>query len=445
MPEKSSFFNHIEGDRVYNADDFADYFNSVLTDGIFNGGENLSVYYGGTDRKARIKSGKAWIKGYFYHNTDDSLILEHDEADGTYDRIDRIVLRLDKNPESRHIKAFIKKGVPSVNPVAQELTRDDMTYEISLAQVLVVHNITTIAPSNVTDERYDANVCGLVNSLIQVDTAAMQQQFEDFISSLDEQMFETKDGAQNKADTAEANAKKYTDSEISGISTLMAELEQNKVDKTAISDSVTSTNSTTVASSKAVKTAYDKGNHAHPYAPSSHVGAGGTAHTVVTTSANGFMSAADKSKLNGIEAGAKGDQTAGEILTLLKTVDGSGSGLDADLLDGKHASDFVLNSNVGYVTGIYTGDGQATRIINLGFTPSAVLLFNANGKTTYYNSDYNGGLVINGYPVVKDGAQPTVVFEIVTGGFKIYFDSSLSIFTNNNKTSSNPYRYIAFK
>jgi len=40
-------------------------------------------------------------------------------------------------------------------------------------------------------------------------------------------------------------------------------------------------------------------------APFSHVGAGGTAHAVATTSVAGFMSAADKTKLNGIEAGAQ--------------------------------------------------------------------------------------------------------------------------------------------
>lgn len=43
---------------------------------------------------------------------------------------------------------------------------------------------------------------------------------------------------------------------------------------------------------------------------------------------------ADGAKLDGIESGATGDQTASEILTAIKTVDGSGSGLDADLLDG---------------------------------------------------------------------------------------------------------------
>ena len=45
----------------------------------------------------------------------------------------------------------------------------------------------------------------------------------------------------------------------------------------------------------------------------------------------------EKNKLAGIEAGATGDQSASEILTAVKTVDGSGSGLDADTVDGVHA------------------------------------------------------------------------------------------------------------
>ena len=42
------------------------------------------------------------------------------------------------------------------------------------------------------------------------------------------------------------------------------------------------------------------------------------------------------SKLAGIESGATADQTATEIRTALLTVDGSGSGIDADKIDGKH-------------------------------------------------------------------------------------------------------------
>ena len=60
-----------------------------------------------------------------------------------------------------------------------------------------------------------------------------------------------------------------------------------------------------------------------------------------TASQKGLMTAAYASKLDGIEAGATADQTAAEILTAIKTVDGSGSGLDADLLDGVEGSNYA--------------------------------------------------------------------------------------------------------
>lgn len=72
----------------------------------------------------------------------------------------------------------------------------------------------------------------------------------------------------------------------------------------------------------------------------------GHAHSAAATNAAGFMSAADKSKLNGIEPGATADQTPQEILAAIKTVDGSGSGLDADLLDGQDSAYYRNAANL---------------------------------------------------------------------------------------------------
>ena len=53
----------------------------------------------------------------------------------------------------------------------------------------------------------------------------------------------------------------------------------------------------------------------------------------------------EKNKLAGIEANATADQTASEILTAIKTVDGTTSGLDADLLDGQEGSYYLDYTN----------------------------------------------------------------------------------------------------
>lgn len=68
-----------------------------------------------------------------------------------------------------------------------------------------------------------------------------------------------------------------------------------------------------------------------------------------TSGQAGTMSAADKAKLDGIEAGATADMTPNEILAAVSTVDGAGSGLDADRVDGIEG-DALLQSNATTMT-----------------------------------------------------------------------------------------------
>ncbi|OUM85683.1 MAG: hypothetical protein BAA01_09450 [Bacillus thermozeamaize] len=184
MAEAYRFFDSLPEDpREYTADQFAEYFRLFLTDGILNGGENLQVSANGTDMRTFVKAGYAWIQGYMYKNTED-LFISHSTAHSSLNRIDRIVIRLDKTLPNRYIRAFVKEGAPAENPVPPSLQRDDNIWEISLAQVLIEAGKSFVEPSQITDERFDNSVCGLVNSLIQVDTATMQQRFDSWLESV---------------------------------------------------------------------------------------------------------------------------------------------------------------------------------------------------------------------------------------------------------------------
>lgn len=77
----------------------------------------------------------------------------------------------------------------------------------------------------------------------------------------------------------------------------------------------------------------------------------------VSGTVDGRDVATDGTKLDGIEAGATADQTASEILTAIQTVDGTGSGLDADLWDGNEFATYlnqaVLTSSSPSFTSMY--------------------------------------------------------------------------------------------
>ena len=85
-----------------------------------------------------------------------------------------------------------------------------------------------------------------------------------------------------------------------------------------------------------------------------------------------------KSKLDGIEASATADQSAAEILTAIKTVDGASSGLDSDLLDGQEGSYYAASS----------GNATQSWVNSQGFVTSAVSL-SANNTFTGANSFSN--------------------------------------------------------
>ncbi|MEO3429748.1 hypothetical protein AAFN88_12860 [Pelagibius sp. CAU 1746] len=64
-----------------------------------------------------------------------------------------------------------------------------------------------------------------------------------------------------------------------------------------------------------------------------------------------------KGRAAGASAGDPQDLTAAQLRTILQTVDGAGSGLDADLLDGLEAAAFELSGNKGVANGYAALDG----------------------------------------------------------------------------------------
>jgi hypothetical protein len=95
--------------------------------------------------------------------------------------------------------------------------------------------------------------------------------------------------------------------------------------------------------------------------------------SAVLTATTASFTTADETKLDGIEALATADMSAAEILTAIKTVDGAGSGLDADLLDGSSSAAFE-------VAGAAAAAQAASQPLDSDLTAIAALSTTAYGR-----------------------------------------------------------------
>lgn len=148
-------------DRIYLAEQFANYFKLLVGNGVFESPTNqLKVVASGTGLFVNVTAGWAFINGYWFHNDAPRTIQLLDNLT-SYDRTDYIRLKLSVS------KRTIEFEVVSDD---SNIIRNDTTFELELARVLVRPNMIIVSNANITDSRPDELRCGFVKGLIEVET-----------------------------------------------------------------------------------------------------------------------------------------------------------------------------------------------------------------------------------------------------------------------------------
>lgn len=160
--EKYSFFNDVDGDRVYYAEDVARHLATYFTNGIFNNG--CQVLGDINDMAVNVQTGSANINGYRYDN-DSIKTLIIDNADGVLNRIDNIVIRLDLT--NRLITTQVVKGTFANSPTAPDLVRTSTIYDLRIAKISIPAGTTEITQDLITDTRFITSDCGNVISTVE--------------------------------------------------------------------------------------------------------------------------------------------------------------------------------------------------------------------------------------------------------------------------------------
>lgn len=174
-------FNAIDHDRVYKAEDWAWYFATFIANGVFpkpSDGLQVIAYSG---MEIKVNAGYAFINGYAFRNpVSQTITLE--TAEGAQNRIDRIVLRWDLT--QRDIYLAVLKGTPSAKPQATAITRTTEIWELALADIYVGKGVTAIRTANITDQRFNSSVCGIVTGTVEeIDASVLTKQFTDFFNT----------------------------------------------------------------------------------------------------------------------------------------------------------------------------------------------------------------------------------------------------------------------
>lgn len=154
--------------------------------GVFGADGNLSVTANG-DMTVSVSDGVGWLANdkadgtVFWNDTKEQtgseLQLTIPLPDAILPRIDRIVVSWDTVDYAEKPRIEVLKGTPNNAPTAPELTNNTLKRQISLVRIYVAAAVSRISADNITDERLDPDVCGLVTDWVSVDTTTIQAQF----------------------------------------------------------------------------------------------------------------------------------------------------------------------------------------------------------------------------------------------------------------------------
>lgn len=152
MTLKYGFYNSLSGDRLYNAEDISTIFNGVITDGIFAAwGGSFVVSAVASQMNVSVATGRAWFNDT-WTSSDSAIVLAIDAAEAVLNRIDLVILEVDKSTSIRANSIKVVKGTPASTPVAPTLTTSGTLFQYALCEVYVGAAVTSLVQGNITNK-----------------------------------------------------------------------------------------------------------------------------------------------------------------------------------------------------------------------------------------------------------------------------------------------------
>lgn len=161
------FFNAniVQGDydRKYTADQLAEFFASLIGNGISASIEDCFKVIPGSGMAVGVSAGFAWINGFWAKNDSVYSIAESAAPSSGY-RTDLIALRFNRSDRSI-IPVLIQGTVSSTYPAPiPSYMRTTTVYDLVLASISLTAGSASITSSMITDLRQNETYCGIINT-----------------------------------------------------------------------------------------------------------------------------------------------------------------------------------------------------------------------------------------------------------------------------------------
>lgn len=178
---KAGFFDAIDNDRLYSAEEMNRPYKRVITNGIFatprgTPSTDLQVLSANNGMNVIVKKGEGLIGDKWYENPTDLTITVSINTD-IVPRVDSIIAQVDKLQNGRVGNIVYREGTPNSTPQPPAINTNENIIEMRLANIYVSPTARYIGQDGITDVRGSAE-CPWITSLIkQVDTSTLYEQY----------------------------------------------------------------------------------------------------------------------------------------------------------------------------------------------------------------------------------------------------------------------------
>jgi len=182
MAWTSGFFNSVNGDRLYNAQQMSEIFEGLITEGVYASVGNKLAVQPNSGMTVQIATGRGWV-GKHWVNNDSEYLQVIEGSDVLLNRYCAVCIRADETDSVRDAVPYFKYSEFATNPVKPAMERTETVTERCLAYIYIRAGATEIKASDIEDTRGNTELCGWVTGLIeQLSTTTLFEQWTDLFN-----------------------------------------------------------------------------------------------------------------------------------------------------------------------------------------------------------------------------------------------------------------------